>query len=152
MKRCALFLLLVSLLTLCACGEREALDRRMEVLCKSDGGATVYETVQLSPDMVDQHGGLKVEIREADGARTSTYASAYVETQRTTVIKEGNPLKGQGRLVRWSYTMTRLSDGKILGASVQYSRAGGDGFHLGHHSQTLCPKDQKALFDLVFKK
>lgn len=150
--RCLISVFTISAVALAGCGERAELDRRMKELCKIDGGVKVYETVQLTPNMFQQHGGLLADTVTKDGVTTTIYANAYVEEQRTTEIKKGDPLKGEGHLVRWSSTMTRVMDEKLLGESVQYSRAGGDGFHLGHHTQSLCPENQQSLFNNVFTK
>lgn len=130
-------LMSTSLLSGC---EKFELDRRMEELCKKDGGVHVYETVKLPPEMFDQGGdpfpgwrGRKLEDR-----LSPDYAYELTET----ILKDGDPLKGQGRLMRFHVRIIRRADMKVMGESIKYGRSGGDFIAFDHFTSKVCPARQ----------
>lgn len=138
-------------LALAGC-EKFALDRQMEELCKKDGGVKVYETVTLPPEMFDQWGdpfpgwrGRKPEDR---------LGSDYRYVVARTYLKSGDPLKGEGRLTRYSVTIQRNADGKLLGEAISYGRSGGDLIAYAHPTSKSCPAEQSEsdLIRTVFLK
>lgn len=152
----------MSLIAVAGC-ERYALDQRMEELCKKDGGVHVYETVQLAPEMFDASGNpfpprLRSEIAHKAGENRTIseelLISLYRRTWEVVYLKTGEPTKGEGVLARTSERVTRVSDGKLLGEAVSYSRIGGDFIAFPHFSSNRCPADQdnndttKAVFKL----
>lgn len=145
-------LMLVMALTLTACGEKRGLDRRVEELCEKDGAITVYEPVRLPPPMFDKNNNVKQTAIRKNRRSETIIADAYVETVQIAVLKDGDPLKGQGLLHRQHNQILRLIDGKVLAESVQYIRTGGDGFHLGHHTTKVCPIIDGGLVPRVFTK
>lgn len=132
--------LMVALSVFCLPGcEKYALDRQMEELCKQDGGVKVYETVALPPEMFDKWGdpfpgwrGRKPEER---------LGTDYLYKFEITYPKQGDPLKGEGRLQRYHISIYRRSDNKLLGESVSYGRSGGDFIAYAHPTSNHCPKD-----------
>jgi len=132
------WLLLVGLLATALGGcEKYELDRRMEELCKQDGGVHVYETVTLPPEMFDPEGypfpGWRQRTEE------NRLDPEYRFVRQTTYLKKGEPLKGEGQLIRNSWKVIRRSDGKLLGESVLYGRSGGDFISFDHFTSKSCP-------------
>jgi hypothetical protein len=138
------------------CGEKYALDKQMEALCKKDGGIKIYETVTLPKNQMDQHGTpigtyslerLPNKDQLPDDYQYHIVAnSEYVAGGDTT-----NTLKGEGKLAKFKYQVYRRSDGKLLGENITYGRSGGDGVLLfGHPSSTSCP--DKNLNQILFTK
>jgi hypothetical protein len=145
------------LLALAGC-EKWELDRRMEELCKKDGGVRVYETVTLPASAFDQTGSVIMSAprRSNEGFDVSEIDVLYRLEDRTEVLKDGNPYTGlvaEGRLFRHQTTVRRVADGKVLGVEVSYGRVGGD-FGYGHPSQNYCPKPRPSpgVIQAVLKK
>jgi hypothetical protein len=138
--------LFVAVLLASGC-EKFELDRQMEELCKKDGGVKVYETVTLPESMFDQLGdpfpGWPKRSRE------DRLGSDYRFIEKTDFIKNGDPMKGEGRLTRSSQKILRLIDGKLLGESATYSRAGGDFIAYAHPSSSSCPVYKSANDTLI---
>jgi hypothetical protein len=137
---------------LCTLGcERWALDRQMEELCRKDGGIKVYETVSLPAEMFESTGRVKAIMTSKSGRASAVIAGIYLETSRVEVLKAGDPLRGEGLLQRARASIERISDGYLLAESIQYQRAGGDMFVIGHHTQAICPDRPMDLQKAVFK-
>lgn len=137
---------------LLACGEKAELNRRMEALCKVDGGMKIYEKVVLPPQMFDQNNNVRTSTTKEDGKYKTIIADAFIEKHQLTVIKGGDPLKEEGLLHREHLQIIRLNDDKVMAELVLYIRAGGDGFHMGHHSVSECPLVEGGLNPKVFSK
>ncbi len=150
MKRMGMLILGMSIL-LTGC-ERSELDRQMEVLCKKDGGVQVYEIVKLPSEMFDQDGdpfpGWGGRIPEERLGKDYSY-----EFQET-ILKAGDPLKGEGRLDRMTFRIYRRSDKKLLGEEILYGRSGGDYIAYAHPSSKSCPSgiNRANLIQSVFIK
>ena len=117
--------------------EKFALDRQMEELCKKDGGVKVYETVTLPPEMFDQWGDPFPGWRGR--ALEDRLGPEYRYVYETVYLKQGDPIKGEGRLDRTVTKVYRRSDGKLLGEAVSYGRAGGDFIAYAHSTSKSCP-------------
>lgn len=135
--------------------EKAALDRQVEELCKKDGGVKVYEKVVLPPEMFDRWGdpfpgwqGRKPEDRLGPDYRYVT---------KTIYLKKGDPIKvfSEGELKQSTEKIVRVSDGKLMGQSIVYSRFGGEMILLGHPSAHVCPiykSQEEMLIRSVFLK
>lgn len=139
MRRLIKVLPLITAITSLSGCEKYALDRQMDELCKKDGGIKIYETVKLPRDMFDQSGNVISSTIDYNGTKALNIANEYVMTGEVFILKNGDPLKGEGRLSRIHSTIARIADGKILSEVVEYSRAAGDGFYIGHPTQAICP-------------
>jgi hypothetical protein len=133
------------LLALAGC-EKWELDRRMEELCKKDGGVRVFEHVRLPKQRFDEHGEVKPvlspdELVKDPGGR---YGPDFRLITSTEWLKAGESLKGQGRLRRTEYQLVRVADGKVLGVAVRYGRTGGDFVAYAHPSSASCPEPSRA--------
>lgn len=150
LKTCQWILIFaLSALSLCGC-EKDKLDKQMAELCRKDGGIKIHGTVTLSPEYFDQSGSVKTSTQQVNGELVNIIAEKYIATAKVTTLKAGDPIKGEGSLDRIYTSLVRIEDEKILAESVQYLRAGGDGFYWGHHTQKACPNYPMELNDKVF--
>ena len=131
--------------------EKYELDRQMNELCAKDGGVRVYETVTLSPEMFDPNGRpFPPALRKVQQDRVESQLVSHDEILGTQYrlrsevlyLKKGNPVKGEGVLMRFHERVIRDSDGKTLGEAVSYGRSGGDFIALGHFTSNGCPVHQ----------
>jgi hypothetical protein len=145
------FIVLIGMSLISGC-EKFELDRRMEDLCKKDGGVRVYETVNLPPEMFDQNGDPFPGWRKRKSE--DRLGTEYLYNRAEEVLKDGDPLKGQGRLIRIERQIIRRSDEKLLGASVFYGRSGGDFIAFDHFTSKGCPANQSSndVINQVFIK
>jgi hypothetical protein len=150
LKSSVMFLALSALLGGC---ERYDLDRQMETLCKRDAGVKVYETIRLTRELFDAGGSpfppkVRSMVRsvsdESGSVEEELLASAYRRTWEVTFLKKGDPVKGEGQLMRYLEKVIRLSDGKLLGEAVSYGRSGGDFIAYAHFTSNHCPIDQRS--------
>ena len=152
-KRAALYVTTLIGMTLVTGCEKFELDRQMEELCKKDGGVRVYETVKLPPEMFDQNGD---PFPGWQGRKSEDRLGPEYLVQRTEkILKDGEPLKGQGRLIRIERQVIRRSDGRLLGTTVFYGRSGGDFIAYPHPTNKGCPspqKDDEAIGKIFLKK
>jgi len=137
MSRVNLLFVLIATVAISGC-EKYALDRRMEGLCRKDGGVTVYERVVLPANRFDSDGRI-ISIHKNPPDFEGVYGSEFRLLWSMTVIKDGNPVLGQGRLIRSEHKLVRVFDGKILAISVAYGRSGGDLVPFPHFSSKVCP-------------
>jgi hypothetical protein len=141
-------LLVLGAVTLSGC-ERYALDVRMAVLCRKDGGVKVYETVTLSPEEYEAVFSYAAKAK----SRAELYGPNYRFTEEYKILvgTELGPESGRGRLARWRSAIYRRSDNKLLGESIEYGRTGGDIFTFGLvPSSNHCPKPRVGLARAVF--
>lgn len=150
----AIELLAASLFILAGC-ERWALDRQMEELCKKDGGVKVYETVKLPASEFSNTGQpltRYIPLAKSDADYLGP-DYRYVRKRDILVGQQANAEKGEGQLTRWHHAIYRRSDGRLLGESVSYARAGGDGLTFGFQpSGKNCPVPSIDLAQSVFIK
>ena len=142
----------LAMLLLAGC-EKYELDRRMEELCKKDGGVRVYETVKLPASMFDQNGDPFPGWRgRPEHARLGT---DYRLLHKKLTLKDGDPDRGQGLLAKDEWQVIRVTSGEILGEGVSYGRSGGDFIALGHFTSKSCPQqfgEAVAVVRAVFTK
>lgn len=117
--------------------EKYELDRRMAELCEKDGGLKLYETVKLPTSMFDEDGYPFPGWRQR--SNPNRLNSEYQLIEEKGVLKDGNSMEGEGRLLRIKWTITRKSDGKLFGEAVQYIRIGGDLIAFPHSTSKVCP-------------
>lgn len=119
--------------------EKANLDRQVEELCKKDGGVKVYEVVLLPSEMFDQDGNPFPGW--PNRSEIDRFGPGYRYISETTYLKRGDPIRlfSMGELRRYSEKITRVSDGKLLGQSIVYSRIGGEMILFGHPSANRCP-------------
>ena len=150
---CIVFVALASLI-LAGC-ERWALDRQMEALCKKDGGVKVYETVTLPASEFSDTGqplARYIPLAKTDAEYLGP-DYRYVRKREVLSGQNANAEKGEGQLTRWHHSIYRLSDERLLGESVSYARAGGDGVTFGFQpSGKSCPAPSLDLAKSVFKR
>jgi hypothetical protein len=127
-----------------AAGEKWWLDYQVRELCAKDGGVKVYETVELTPNLLDWAGRIWI----SDKAQAKPLDKYYYESDIYYYLK-GNP-----EMSRSQHRIIRRSDGKVLGELIRYGRGGGDLPGPWHGSSFMCPDptQQPQLENLVFIK
>lgn len=144
----------ISLFALVGC-ERYALDRRMEELCKKDGGIKVYEKVMLPASDFSNIGQPLARYQQTAKSVEDYLGPDYKYVSKTEILvgPNANAQRGEGQLVRIYHAIYRRADGHLLGESIAYGRGGGDGFTFGFHpSSNSCPKLTVGLETSVFLK
>jgi hypothetical protein len=147
----ALVLTVAALLT--GCGERDAFDAQMQMLCAKDGGARIYETVTLPKNQFDKWGMPRGKNWDR-GTLESKLDPDYRYSYSSQFLKRGNPLKGEVEMYRSDERIYREADGRLLGESVTYGRRGGDPYISlllgGHPSSAVCPVQAKSFISSIF--
>lgn len=140
----------ISAVSLSGC-ERYWLDRKMEELCRKDGGVKIYETVTLSPPEYEELSKYAVTKKSIEDYYGPEYR--YVLKREVIVGNDNVPEKGRGQLVRWYSAIYRRSDNRLLGESISYDRSGGDLFTFGFQpSGNICPRPRVSLQHSIFLK
>ncbi len=118
-----------------AVGRNMWVDHQVREMCARDGGVKVYETVELTPDLIDKAGRISIPYKD-DATPSDKY---FVETEYY-YFKNGNPdfSRRQARIVR-------QSDGKVLGERISYGRGGGGLPGPWHGSSYTCPAPTKKI-------
>jgi len=144
MKTLTTFLLLLTLVTGCATPSQIMLDAEVKRLCAIDGGVKVYETVPLTPDLLDWAGRIWI----SDKAQAKPSDKYYYESD-IHYYRKGNP-----EMSRRQHRIIRRNDGKVLGEIVRYGRGGGDLPGPWHGSSFMCPEptQQPSLESSIFVK
>ena len=151
------FFTCVGLMLISGC-ERTQLNQRMEALCKQDGGSQVKETVTLPSTYFDAANRLILGPSFPLDAGKYFYRigpDAYRIEFATDVIKAGEPTSkffAEGRLVRYTTRVRRMSDAALLGTSIWYMRQGGEISLTGQSSISECPSPRPDIDNPVFKK
>jgi hypothetical protein len=146
------FIVMIAFLSLTGC-ERYALDRKMEELCKEDGGVKVYEMVALPAHEFSPEGQPLFQHHTDRAPPEDRLGPDYRYVQRREILvgKSADIEKGEGQLSRWYEAVYRRSDGRLLGESVSYGRGGGDGFTFGFQpSGNYCPRPRVDLAKSIF--
>lgn len=139
--------LLVSALLVSGCERAKTkLDREVDRLCAIDGGVRVYETVKLSKENFGPNGEVFPQYRHLypkDG---------YLGTNYNVITEEKVLIDGSPNLKRSRVAIQRVSDGKVLGEWVNYSRFGGDLIGPWEPSRKSCSSHVESgfLFSSVF--
>lgn len=113
-------------------GRKYYYDWQVERMCAVDGGVKVYETVKLPAEKFDKWG--MVSFYKPNRGEDAL-GKDFLFTRETYYYLRGNP-----NLFRMHTQVTRRSDGKVLGESVFYKRAGGDLPGPWHGSSYMCPE------------
>lgn len=113
-----------------AVGEKWMGDQRVRELCAKDGGVRVFETVPLTPELLDKVG--RISIPDKQRARPSDEYFYVADRVRLS--------EGRVKISRRQVQVVRRGDGKILGEKVSYSRTGGELPGPWHSSGYTCPK------------
>lgn len=146
----ALALAAISALGLFGC-ERWELDRKMEELCKKDGGIKVYETVTLPSGEFATLWKYVITARSLEDYYGPSYR--YVSKKVILLGKDARPDKGEGQLDRIYQAIYRRGDNRLLGEQVSYRRGGGDYFTFGFQpSSASCPRLDRDLAQMIFIK
>lgn len=150
------FSVFACLISLFGC-EKYSLNRKMEALCKVDGGAKIYETVTLPAQRFDAHGNLNPVAPAAKSAGLSEilFGNEYRIENQTSILKDGvthDHLFSEGKLTRTVQRLRRIADEKILGESIWYTRIGGELTLFGMPSTYECPMPQENILRNVFLK
>ena len=112
-------------------GVKAYYDRQVRELCGKDGGVRVYQTVRLPREEYEQYEKKNWILPDKPQARL--FDKYYIETDRHFY------LEGYLNLLRTQHRIIRRVDGKVLGESIRYGRAGGDLPGPWHHSSFMCP-------------
>ncbi len=126
--------------------QKAKLDEEVDRLCKIDGGIRVYETVKLAKENFDDRGIVFpqfIGLPEDNGR----YGPSYKVLVTDTNIVEGNP-----SLRRSHIKVIRVSDHRLLGERINYTRSGGDPPNPFHPSSHACQNvnDDPGLIRQVF--
>ena len=106
-------------------------DKRVEEMCRSDGGVTVYEKVILTKDQFDS-------ISQNIGTERKKGSSGYYLRSRENVLHYG--LVGNLRVGRNETYLVRTKDEEVLGNRISYMRVGGDLFIVDFPSSFGCSR------------
>ena len=131
--------------------EKYALDRKMESLCKKDGGIYIYEYAPLPEKRFDPNGKV-IPYWQKPPKFEWMYGPEYRLTWNTSTIDDGDPVLGEGRLVRDEIKLIRTSDEKEIAISIKYIRTGGDFIYYSHFSSKICPENKKTSIESAFIK
>ena len=129
MRKIILFLLVSLTVYAAFFTEKDRLDREVERLCAIDGGIKVYETVKLSAERFEKDGSIYIPSKQIAKPDHEYY---YESIQQFLI---------EGNLSMWRnhYMVYRMSDNKLIGESLSYSRYGGDIPGPWHGSSFRCP-------------
>jgi len=115
-----LIVALLPLLLLVGC-EKYRLDEGVRRLCAKDGGVKVYETVKLTPELLDRYGRIIIPFKER-----AKESDEYYYVTETVYLKGSEVSKDyKARMWRRNGKIIRRSDGRVLGESIDYVRRGG---------------------------
>ncbi len=118
-----------------AIGRNMWLDHQVREMCAKDGGVKVYETVELTPDLLDKFDRIyipdKAEAKPSDEYYYDSAIHYYLD--------------GNTKLSRTYHRIVRRSDGKVLGELTRYARAGGGLPGPWHGSSFMCPAPTQGL-------
>ncbi|MBZ0132964.1 MAG: hypothetical protein K8F53_10165 [Rhodocyclaceae bacterium] len=146
MKTFLSLVLMTASLFLAGC-EKARLDQEVDRLCRLDGGIKVYETVKLSKEDYDEKRRIVfpqfIGLPEDKGR----YGTNYIVVSKDSVLRDGNP-----SLRRSHIQVIRVSDKKVLGERINYTRFGGDMPNPFHPSSYACQNviDNPGLIRQVF--
>lgn len=128
----------------CATPKQALYDAEVDRLCEKDGGVVVYETVAWPASNFDKYGHPRALLHSSP---ESIYGHEYVTQIERKSIKSGG-----ASVDRLQTSITRRSDGKLLGTSTWYVRAGGDWISGFQPSSHQCPSPAKEVGHYVFMR
>lgn len=126
-------------------GRKAYWDYKVTRMCEKDGGLRIYEVVTLNTSeyekYINQFGNFVIpRINNADKN------TALVSKDTSIYIRRNSPEVRRNEL-----EVIRITDGKILGTRISYSRVGGDLIAF-HPSIYRCPESLDNLFTAVVSK
>jgi hypothetical protein len=155
MKRLALALLALELLTGCISCTKMKMDAEVDRLCAIDGGIKIYETVTLPPEKFKKNGDINFYVGSGG---ENWLGPEYIWKSHQKFLHPGGDPDASPSLRRDHDQVIRRSDGKLLGESIYYSRVGGDSRFLNElmggppESSYSCPKGSIDVIGRVFIK
>lgn len=155
MKRLALALLALELLTGCTSYTKMKMDAEVDRLCSIDGGIKIYETVSLPPEKFDKNNHINF-YHPSQGE--NALGPEYLWKWDNKYLQPGGDSRATPRMWRSHMQVFRRTDGRLLGEYISYSRYGGDSHFFNEliggppESSYSCPKDFKDVLDGVFIK
>ena len=116
-------------------GRQSYWDSHIKELCEKDGGVTVHEVVELSPEEFRKLGGIDGGLPVPD-LKADRPGYPYYRERVDVTLRGSNP-----EVVRSEEVIKRRSDGKPLASVVRYWRRGGDiPTGIAHPSAYVCPE------------
>jgi len=126
-------------------GAKSYWDNKVNELCVSDGGLTVYQKVRVSQGEIRRHvlptsaGRLSVATKEMAHPDAPIYS-----IESTTTLRDANPV-----VRRTESLIVRRADQAVVAKTVYYARVGGDmPTGLSDGTSFICPNLQKMASDL----
>ncbi len=133
----------------CATPYQMMADREVDRLCAIDGGTVVFEKVQLSPENFGPNGELFPQYRKP--GQLLSLGPDYTEKYEVNVVRQ-EPVP----IEKFTATIRRVNDNKVLGKRTAYIRQGGDlsVFSGLQGTSYVCPsvKETVPLRNSVFEK
>lgn len=135
--------------------------RKMEVLCKRDGGVRVFESVTLPASYFEKFGGgvrthSPMPTGNTDGSWFSRIGDDeyhVILTRSFIVGKQSNGYDHEESLVRSHTGIYKWPEKRLLGEEVTYDHGYGTRFSFGFQpGGTTCPTPRGNLFAGVFLK
>ena len=118
-------------------------DNRVTKMCKEDGGATVFEIINISQDEYKKLGGINGAI-PIPSERTKKDNDPYFAKRKKQYLNEGNP-----KVIKRITEIIRRDDKKVLGILTSYSRIGGDiPTGIAHPSSFSCRNVEGVSLDI----
>lgn len=108
-------------------------DHQVKLMCEKDGGVTVFEYIELTPDEFKKHGGNQYGEIRINGKSASPKSDPYFIDFSNSIINKGPPQVG-----KTITSIIRKSDGKTMSVLVDYGRGGGDLIVIDHPSSFSC--------------
>lgn len=102
---------------------KSQMDAEVDRLCAVDGGIKVFERIFLPSEKFDQFGNPNVPLSSSKAVQFSPYV---IDAELSEVTKGDPSGRGTPTLRRYTSKIVRISDGKVLGIAVGYSRFGGE--------------------------
>ena len=114
-------------------GKKMYWDAKVREWCAKDGGVKVFETVELTPDLIDWAGRIHIPYKK----NTKPSDKYYMETEQFYFrVKDPIVYRRVARIIR-------RNDKKILGKKITYHRGGGDLPGFWYPSSFSCPNFKK---------
>ncbi len=119
-------------------GKKMYWDAKVRELCAVDGGVKVYETVELTSDLLDQFDRINIPY-ESELISTDKYFFKRI----ISYYRKDDP-----QVSRWHTQIIRYRDYKVLGEMVRYGRGGGDLYGPWSSTTYHCPPISKEVAGL----
>lgn len=149
--------LLAVALLLAGCHSAE-IERRMEALCRQDGGVRVYESVVLPASYFNNLGGVRTHSSMPTGRTDGSWFSRIgddeyrvISTQTYIVGKKRLGYESDESLVRSHTGIYKWPEQRLLGEEVMYHHGYGTRFSFGFQpGGAHCPTPRGNLYSSVF--